>query len=234
VVQRFILQYRRFGKKGNTLQDIPNGKQNMINDNPIVFIVDDDESVRNSLAWLIESVKIEVETFPSANEFLKRAPYDGPGCLVLDVRMPGLSGLDLQNQLAEAGRIIPIIFITGHGNISMSVRAMKSGAIDFIEKPFEDQTFLDAVNRSLKKDRQTKLEQAKIKDIQQRVESLTPREREVFLLIVDGKLNKQIAFELGTTERTIKAHRARVMQKMKAASLADLVRMAEKLNTYSP
>lgn len=206
----------------------------MINDDPIVFIVDDDESVRNSLAWLIESVGIKVETFFSANEFLKRAPYCGPACLVLDVRMPGLSGLDLQNQLAEAGRTIPIIFITGHGNISMSVRAMKSGAIDFIEKPFEDQTLLNAINRSLNKDRQTKLEQAKIKDIQQRVDSLTPREREVFLLIIDGKLNKETAFELGTTERTIKAHRARIMQKMKASSFADLVRMAEKLNTYSP
>lgn len=206
----------------------------MINDDPIVFIVDDDESVRNSLAWLIESVGIKVETFFSANEFLKRAPYCGPACLVLDVRMPGLSGLDLQNQLAEAGRTIPIIFITGHGNISMSVRAMKSGAIDFIEKPFGDQTLLNAINRSLNKDRQTKLEQAKIKDIQQRVDSLTPREREVFLLIIDGKLNKETAFELGTTERTIKAHRARIMQKMKASSFADLVRMAEKLNTYSP
>lgn len=206
----------------------------MIDDDPIVFIVDDDESVRNSLAWLIESVRIKVETFPSAKEFLKRALYDGPACLVLDVRMPGLSGLDLQNQLAEAGRTIPIIFITGHGNISMSVSAMKSGAIDFIEKPFEDQTLLNAINRSLKKDRQTKLEQAKIKGIQQRVDSLTPREHEVFLLIIDGKLNKEAAFELGTTERTIKAHRARIMQKMKAASFADLVRMAEKLNIYSP
>jgi len=206
----------------------------MIEDDPIVFIVDDDKSVRNSLAWLVESVGIKVETFPSANEFLKRAPYCGPACLVLAVRMPGLSGLDLQNQLAEAGRTIPIIFITGHGNISMSVRAMKSGAIDFIEKPFEDQTLLNAINRSHKKDRQTKLEQAKIKDIQQRVDSLTPREREVFLLIIDGKLNKETAFELGTTERTIKAHRARIMQKMKASSFADLVRMAEKLNTNSP
>jgi len=205
----------------------------MIEDDPIVFIVDDDESVRNSLAWLIESVGIEVETFSSAGGFLKHATYNGPACLVLDVRMPGLSGLDLQNQLAEAGRTIPIIFITGHGNISMSVRAMKSGAIDFIEKPFEDQTLLDAIDRSLKKDKQIKLEQAKKKDIQKRVDFLTPREREVFLLVIDGKLNKQIAFELGTTERTIKAHRARVMQKMKAQSLADLVRMSEKLHIYS-
>lgn len=206
----------------------------MLKDASIVFIVDDDESVRNSLAWLIESVGLKVETFPSANEFLKRAPYDGPACLVLDVRMPGLSGLDLQNQLAEVRRTIPIIFITGHGSISMSVRAMKSGAIDFIEKPFEDQTLLDAINRSLKKDKQIKIEQAKVKDIQQRVDSLTPRERDVFLFVIDGKLNKQIAFELGTTERTIKAHRARIMQKMKAESLADLVRMAEKLYLYSP
>ena len=199
-----------------------------------VFVIDDDPSVRNSLKRLIQSIGFQVKTFDSAQAFLEQGSGDKAGCLILDVRMPGMSGIELQKQLTNAGWRIPIIFITGHGNISMSVRAMKSGAIDFIEKPFEDQTLLDAVNRSLKKDRQTKLEQAKIKDIQRKVDSLTQREREVFLLITDGKLNKQIAFELGTTERTIKAHRARIMQKMKAESFADLVRMAEKLNAYSP
>ena len=197
-------------------------------EDPLVFVVDDDASVCQSLTWLIESVGIKVETFPSAAEFLKRDPHDGPACLVLDVRMPGLSGFDLQNQLAAAGRVIPIIFITGHGNVSMSVRAMKAGAVDFIEKPFEDQTLLDALNQSLEKDRQAKLEQAEKREIKQRVDSLTAREREVFKRVVAGRLNKQIAFEQGTTERTIKAHRARVMQKFQARSLADLVRLAVK------
>lgn len=200
----------------------------MVSDHPIIFVVDDDQSVCQSLTWLIESVGIKVETFPSAAEFLKRHPHDGPACLVLDVRMPGLSGFDLQNQLAAAGRVIPIIFITGHGNVSMSVRAMKAGAVDFIEKPFEDQTLLDALNQSLEKDRQAKLEQAEKREIKQRVDSLTAREREVFKRVVAGMLNKQIAFEQGTTERTIKAHRARVMQKLQARSLADLVRLAVK------
>ena len=197
-------------------------------EDPLVYVVDDDASVCQSLTWLIESVGIKVETFPSAAEFLKRHPHDGPACLVLDVRMPGLSGFDLQNQLAAAGRVIPIIFITGHGNVSMSVRAMKAGAVDFIEKPFEDQTLLDALNQSLEKDRQAKLEQAEKREIKQRVDSLTAREREVFKRVVAGMLNKQIAFEQGTTERTIKAHRARVMQKLQARSLADLVRLAVK------
>ena len=197
-------------------------------EDPLVYVVDDDASVCQSLTWLIESVGIKVEAFPSAAEFLKRDPHDGPACLVLDVRMPGLSGFDLQNQLAAAGRVIPIIFITGHGNVSMSVRAMKAGAVDFIEKPFEDQTLLDALNQSLEKDRQAKLEQAEKREIKQRVDSLTAREREVFKRVVAGMLNKQIAFEQGTTERTIKAHRARVMQKLQARSLADLVRLAVK------
>ena len=197
-------------------------------EDPLVYVVDDDPSVCQSLTWLIESVGIKVEAFPSAAEFLNRHPHDGPSCLVLDVRMPGLSGFDLQNQLAAAGRVIPIIFITGHGNVSMSVRAMKAGAVDFIEKPFEDQTLLDALNQSLEKDRQAKLEQAEKREIKQRVDSLTAREREVFKRVVAGRLNKQIAFEQGTTERTIKAHRARVMQKLQARSLADLVRLAVK------
>jgi len=204
----------------------------MLEDDPIVFIVDDDDSVRKALTRLINSVGLNVETFASAHDFLKRKSHNGPACLVLDIRMPGLSGLDLQDELVAAGRAFPIIFISGHGNIPISVRAMKAGAVDFIEKPFEDQALLDAINHSLKKDRQTKLEQAELREIQQLVDSLTPREREVFTLVVSGKLNKQIAFELGTTERTIKAHRARVMKKMQAKSLADLIRLAEKVISY--
>ena len=201
----------------------------MTDTDPIVFIVDDDDSVRKALTRLINSVGLNVETFASAHDFLKRQPHNGPACLVLDIRMPGLSGLDLQDELVAAGRTLPIIFISAHGSIPISVRAMKAGAVDFIEKPFEDQTLLDAINQSLKKDRLAKLEQAELREIQQRVDSLTPREREVFAHVVSGKLNKQIAFKLGTTERTIKAHRARVMKKMQANSLADLIRLAEKV-----
>ena len=204
----------------------------MLEDDPIVFIVDDDDSVRRALARLIKSVDLNVETFASARDFLKRQPHNGPACLVLDMRMPGLSGLDLQDELVAAGRTLPIIFISGHGSIPLSVRAMKAGAVDFIEKPFEDQTLLDGINQSLKKDKQAKLEQAEVREIQRRVDSLTPREREVFALVVSGKLNKHIAFELGTSERTIKAHRARVMKKMQANSLADLIRLAEKAGPY--
>jgi FixJ family two-component response regulator len=205
----------------------------MLEDDAIVFIVDDDDSVRRALARLIKSVDLSVEAFASAHDFLKRQPHNGPACLVLDIRMPGLSGLDLQDELVAAGRTLPIIFISAHGNIPLTVRAMKAGAVDFIEKPFEDQTLLDAINQSLKKDKQAKLEQAEVREIQRRVDSLTPREREVFALVVTGKLNKQIAFELGRTERTIKAHRARVMKKMQANSLADLIRLAEKVGSYS-
>jgi FixJ family two-component response regulator len=204
----------------------------MTDSDPIVFIVDDDDSVRRALARLIKSVDLNVETFASAHDFLKRQPHNGPACLLLDIRMPGLSGLDLQDELVAAGRTLPIIFISGHGSIPISVRAMKAGAVDFIEKPFEDQTLLDAINQSLKKDRQAKLEQAELKEIQRRVDCLTPRERQVFALVVSGKLNKQIAFKLGTSERTIKAHRARVMKKMRASSLADLIRLAEKVGSY--
>jgi len=204
----------------------------MTDTDPIVFIVDDDDSVRKALTRLIKSVGLNVETFASAHDFLKRESHNGPACLVLDIRMPGLSGLDLQDELVAAGLTLPIIFISGHGNIPISVRAMKAGAVDFIEKPFEDQTLLDAINQSLRKDRQAKLEQVELREIQRRVDSLTPREHQVFTLVVSGKLNKQIAFELGTTERTIKAHRARVMKKMQAQSLADLIRLAEKVGPY--
>ena len=204
----------------------------MTDTDPIVFIVDDDNSVRKALTRLVKSVDLTVEAFASADDFLKRDSHNGPACLVLDIRMPGLSGLDLQDELVAAGRTLPIIFISAHGNIPLSVRAMKAGAVDFIEKPFEDQTLLDAIHQSLKKDRQAKLGQAELREIQRRVDSLTPREREVFAHVVSGKLNKQIAFELGTTERTIKAHRSRVMKKMQAKSLADLIRLAEKVISY--
>jgi RNA polymerase sigma factor (sigma-70 family) len=195
---------------------------------PIVFIVDDDESVRKALERLVTSVGLKVETLSSANDFLKHDPYDGPACLVLDIRMPGLSGLDLQAELAKAKRTLSIVFITGHGNIPMSVQAIKAGAVDFLEKPFDEQALIDAVHLGIQKDRAAKEKQAELREIQERVESLTPREREVFALVVTGMLNKQIAFEMGISEKTIKVHRARVMQKMQAESLADLVRMAAK------
>ena len=196
--------------------------------NATIFVVDDDTSVRTALKRLIRSLGFTVETFDSAQAFLKHEPHDGPACLVLDIRMPGTSGIELQEQLAEAGVQIPIIFITGHGNIPMSVKAMKAGAVDFIEKPFEDQKLIDAIHTAIARSKQFRKEQAEINELQQRVDSLTPREHEVFMLVVSGMLNKQIAFDLGMSEKTVKVHRARVMQKMKAASLADLVRMAEK------
>jgi len=197
-----------------------------------VFVVDDDASVRTALKRLIQSIGFQVKTFDSAQAFLEHAPRDKPACLILDVRMPGISGIELQKQLTNAGFLMPIIFITGHGNIPMSVKAVKAGAVDFIEKPFDDQKLIDAINIALKEDEKYRLEHAEIKNIQRRVDSLTPREHEVFSLVVTGMLNKQIAFDLGMSEKTVKVHRARVMQKMKAESLADLVRMAEKVSQH--
>ena len=200
---------------------------------PIVFIVDDDQSVRKALSRLIKSVDLNVEAFSSADELLKHEHHDGPACLILDVRMPGMSGLVLQAELSRANRTLSIVFITGHGSIPMSVQAIKAGAVDFLEKPFEDQALLDSVNLALKKDRSARQKQAEFSEIQEKVKSLTPREREVFARVVTGMLNKQIAFELGTSEKTIKVHRARVMKKMQADSLADLVRMSEKADLSS-
>ena len=197
---------------------------------PIVFVVDDEPSVRRAIKRLIESEGLQVELFGSAQEFLQRRRPDAPSCLVLDIKLPEISGLDFQRQLADCGIRIPIIFITGHGDIPMTVRAMKAGAVEFLTKPFRDQNLLDAIQVALERDRTRRHDESEIAVLKERFDSLTPRETEIFRLVVTGRPNKQIASELGTSEITIKVHRASVMRKMQAEYLADLVRMAGRLD----
>ncbi|HXM66825.1 MAG TPA: response regulator transcription factor [Candidatus Acidoferrum sp.] len=196
---------------------------------PIVFVIDDDPSVRRAIRRLIGSVGLQVELFGSAKEFLHSRRPDAPSCLVLDIRLPGISGLDFQRELAVANVHIPIIFITAHGDIPMTVRAMKAGAVEFLTKPFHDQDLLDAINVALERDHAKRKQEAEIAILRQRWESLTPREREVLPLVVSGLLNKQIAGEIGTSETTVKVHRGQLMRKMGADSLAELVRLAERI-----
>ena len=197
--------------------------------NPVVFVVDDDASVRSSLKFLLSTVGLHVESFDSADSFLRKALPDAPSCLVLDIRLPGLSGLDFQRELAAKKISIPIIFLTGHGDIPMSVRAMKAGAVEFLTKPFRDQDLLDAVRIALERDRARREQEKEVAVLQQRFDSLTPRERDVISMVVSGMLNKQIADQLGTAESTVKVQRSRALEKMHADSLVDLVRMIEKL-----
>lgn len=202
----------------------------MTQQSSIVFVVDDDISIRDALGSLIRSVGLQVELFGSTQEFLQRKGPDIPSCLVLDVRLPGRSGLDFQHELADAGIPIPIIFITGHGDIPMSVRAMKGGAVEFLTKPFRDQELLDAIHLALERDRERRTQEAGLSALRAHFESLTPREREVLPLVVSGLPNKKVAAQLGTSEITVKVHRANIMRKMQAESFADLVRIAGRLS----
>ena len=197
-----------------------------------VFIVDDDALIRDSLEQLIKSVGLKAETFSSARAFLNTELPDKSCCLVLDIRMPGLSGLELQARLEKSGRAIPIIFITGHGTVPMSVKAMKAGAVDFLQKPFDDQELLDAINHAIEQNRQARLEQAEIDEIKQHIESLTLREHEVLIPVISGMLNKEIAYNFNMSESTVKTHRAHIMRKMAVKSFAELVRAAQKYGIH--
>ena len=200
---------------------------------PMVFIIDDDRGMRQAIKDLVESVGLLAESFATGEEFLRRKRTDEPSCLVLDVRLPKMSGLDFQRRLAETGMQIPIIFVTAHGDVPMSVKALKSGAVEFLTKPFRDQDLLDAIQQALQRDRAERDRQAEIHDLQERYHTLTSREREVMTLVVSGLLNKQIASEIGASEATVKIHRGHVMQKMQAGSVVELVRMADKLKLSS-
>jgi FixJ family two-component response regulator len=201
---------------------------------PTVFIIDDDRGMRQAVQDLVESVGLRAESFATGQEFLGRQPTSDPSCLVLDVRLPQMSGLDFQRRLTEIGMQIPIIFITAHGDVPMSVRALKSGAVEFLTKPFRDQDLLDAIQQALQRDRAAREQQAEVHELHGRYQALTAREREVMGLVVSGMLNKQIASEIGVSEATVKIHRGNLMQKMQAGSLIELVRMADKLKLVLP
>ena len=203
-------------------------------DAPTVFIIDDDRGMRQAVQDLVESVGLRAESFATGGEFLARGRINNPSCLVLDVRLPQMSGLDFQNRLAESGMHIPIIFITAHGDVPMSVKALKAGAVEFLTKPFRDQDLLDAIQQALQRDRATREQQADLLDVHERYQTLTPREREVMALVVSGLLNKQIAAEIGASEATVKIHRGNMMQKMQVGSLIALIRIADKLKIFPP
>jgi len=200
---------------------------------PTVFIIDDDRGMRQAIQDLVESVGLRAESFATGQEFLNKRRTSDPSCLVLDVRLPQMSGLDFQHRLTEIGMQIPIIFITAHGDIPMSVRALKSGAVEFLTKPFRDQDLLDAIQQALQRDRVVQEHEAEVRELRERYQGLTAREREVMGFVVSGLLNKQIASEIGASEATIKIHRGNLMEKMQAASLVELVRMADKLKSIS-
>src|SRR5215472_17125589 len=222
----------QFSPRSRVLLHAADGRrESAMSQAPVVFVVDDDPSVRSSLKFLMSSVGLQVEDFDSADALLQRKLPDAPSCLVLDVRLRGLSGLDFQHELAARNCHIPIIFITGHGDIPMSVRAMKAGAIEFLTKPFRDQDLLDAVRIALEKDRARREQEKEVADLRDRFNSLTPREREVISMVVSGMLNKQIADQLATAENTVKVHRSRAMEKMQAQSVAELVKMIDKLES---
>jgi FixJ family two-component response regulator len=204
----------------------------MAEQQPVVYVVDDDSAVRNAMDSLVRSVGLRVQTFASATEFLQVKPFDALGCLVLDVRMPGMSGIDLQGALQKAEIDLPIVFITGHGDVPMAVRVMKAGAVEFLTKPFRDQDLLDAIQQAIQRHRNARREKAEVAQLRVRYESLTRREREVMEQVVRGRLNKQIAADIGASETTVKLHRGQVVRKMEALSLPDLVRMAERLGIH--